>query len=77
MVDDADRGRLPTGNFESDAINPPDETSSQSAVTGRYFHLGQSLIRGVQDSGIPGIFGKYDDFEPMVKKSPALAYAAP
>ena len=73
MGDDANRGRLLAGDYERDAINPPDGTSPQSAVAGRYFHLSQSVFGGVRNLGLRGEFWKDGDIERLVKELSALA----
>ena len=75
LGDAADRGRLLTGDFERDPVNPPDGTSPQSTVAGRYFHLGQSVFGGVRNLGLPGEFGKDGDIELLVKKLSATAFS--
>ena len=48
------QGRLLTGDFERDAINPTVGNSPQPAIAGSYFHLGRSVFRNVHNLRLPG-----------------------
>ena len=74
MGDDADRGRLLTGDFERSAINSTDGTIPQSTVAVRYYHLDQSVLRDVQNLGHPGEFGEDGDYGLLLGRLWALAF---
>ena len=65
---DYDKERLVTVEFERSAINALTATFPQSAVTGDYFHIGQSRNRKVIEHGLSQKYMASEEFRLRAKQ---------